>query len=252
MTALRRIAVFLVFVALVGGYYYLQFMDVEILPENFNYRDDFTTLDRDFWYVGEWQTTFKAYDKVDLKNGILTAEITETDRGPFLLSKPLPLEEGDVVTIKRRVKLHYENDRFTGGLAIVQTSDKDLKPFVLDGNWGRSLGDGVALVEYVHNFDEESERPGRDVFRVLSPTWDTDASYGILEPVFDDWFEEELVYDTRSNKISYALNGKEVVINGSPISRENIRVFMHGYGWYTGHYMKVDWFEITIENERLE
>lgn len=247
----RRIIVLVLFIALVGSFYYFQFVHESPEPVQYTFRDDFKGIDRDFWYIGEWETMFQAYDKVSVRNDILTAETTETDRGPFLLTKPIPISEGDVVTIRRRVKLHYANDKFTGGMAIVQTQDEDLKPVVLENNWGRSLGSAVALVEYVHNYDQSSERPGRDIFRVMGPNWKQDDAYAVIEPTYDDWFEEKLVFDTRSNQILYTLGDKEYRVNSVPITAPNIRVFMHAYGAHTGHSMKLDWFDIEVRNMRL-
>ncbi len=80
----RRLIVLILFIALVGTFYYFQFVQAEPEPESYSFRDDFKGIDRDFWYIGgEWQTMFTAYDKVSIKNDILTAEIMETDRGPF-------------------------------------------------------------------------------------------------------------------------------------------------------------------------
>lgn len=248
---LKKILAFVVFISLLISFYYLNFKENLNQDEVvFSYRDDFDDLDRDFWYVGEWQTVAPAYDKVTVKNGILTLQVDETDRGPFLLSKPFPIASGDVLTIKRRVKIHYANDNFTGGFAILQTDDDNLKPQMIENTWGRGLGQAAVLVEYVHNYDESSTRPGRDLFRVLPPTWETDDNYAVVEPIFDDWIEEELTYDTRSNKITYIVNGKEFKVNGLNIDKGYVRIFTHPYGWYTGHYMKMDWIEIKVEDKR--
>jgi len=247
----KKIIVFIIFMGMLSTFYYIQFRDNVVKSDVvFSYRDDFDELDRDFWYLGEWQTMDSVYGEVDIKNGILTLEVTETDRGPFLLSKPFPISSGDVLTIKRRVKIHYSNNNFTGGFAITQTDEKDIKPIFNDYDWARSLGQAAMLVEYVHNYNEDLTRPGRDLFRVLPPTWDTDDNYAVVEPIFDDWFEEEIVYDTRSNKISYKINGKEFKVNGLEIDKANLRLFMHSYGWYTGHYVKIDWLEVKIEDKR--
>ncbi|GKT33965.1 hypothetical protein ADUPG1_007576, partial [Aduncisulcus paluster] len=74
----------------------------------------------------------------------------------------------------------------------------------------------------------------------MGPAWKTENAYAVLEPTYDDWIEEELVFDTRTNQILYKLGGKEYRVNGMPITRPSIRVFMHAYGWHTGHYMKLD------------
>lgn len=247
----KKIIVFIIFMGLLTTFYYVQFKD-KVLKDDvvFSYRDDFDDINRDFWYIGEWQTIEPAYDDVDISNGILTLEVKETDRGPFLLSKPIPISPGDVLTVKRRIKVHYSNNNFTGGFAITQTDETDVKPIFNDQNWSKSLGQAAILVEYVHNYNEELTRPGRDLFRVLPPTWETDDNYAVVEPIFDDWFEETIIYDTRSDKISYIINGNEFKVNGLEIDKPNLRLFMHSYGWYTGHYIKIDWIEIKIEDKR--
>ena len=248
----KKIIAFIIFMGLLGTFYYVQFKE-KIVDDKivFEYRDDFNELNRDFWFLGEWQTMDAIYDKVDIKNGILNLEVKETDRGPFLLSKPFPISKGDVLTVKRRVKIHYSNNNFTGGLAITQTDESDVKPVANDENWARSLGQAAMLVEYVHNYNEKITRPGRDLFRVLPPTWESDDNYAVVEPIFDDWFEEEIIYDTRTNKITYKINGKEFKVNGLEIDKPNLRIFMHSYGWYTDHYVKIDWIEIKVEDKKI-
>lgn len=247
---MKKLVIFMVFILSVAGFYYFQFVEESADVEAFYYYDDFDSLNKEFWYVGEWLTLFDASEKVSIKNGILTIPVNETDRSPFLLSEPIPIQDGDIITIKRRAKMHYGNENFTGGMSVVETDSPAFKPELNSEDWGTSFGNGVVLVEYVHNYDENSQRPGRDIFRVLPPTWKQDHNYAVVDPVFDDWFEEELEIDMRSNKITYSVNGNEVKVNGSPITKDYIRVFMHSYGQYTGHYTKVDWIEISIEHGR--
>lgn len=252
MKFLKKLLVFLIFVGAVGAFYHFQFGGKNIKPQRISYRDDFKNLDRDFWYVGEWETMFKAYDKVKLQNGILTATFKETDRGPFLLSKPIPIKEGDVVTVKRRVKIHYANDKFMGGFALIQTNDTALKPIVHNNDWGKSLGQAIALVEYVHFYSQDTERPGRDIFRVMGPNWKEEDAYVVLEPTFDDWFEESLIFDTRNDEIRYNLGEKTYRVSGQKMDKSSIRVFMHAFGWNTGHSMKLDWVDIQIESTKVK
>ncbi|BEP29852.1 hypothetical protein [Helicovermis profundi] len=248
---IKRIVALLLFIGLIIGFYFYQFNNLNRTKVAFTYEDDFNTINRDFWYVGEWETGFPAYDRVNTKNGILTLEDDETDRGPYLLSKPLPVVAGDVITIERRIKLHYANDHFTGGFALMQTNSDNLKPKIIDNDWVKSLGEGAVLVEYTHNYNKKATRPGRDIFRILPPNWKQDYNYQVTDPIFDDWFEEKLIYDTRNNKITYILNGKEYKVNGVNINKKNIRIFTHSYGWFTGHYMKIDWIKIKIEDKRF-
>lgn len=216
--------------------------------ESYYFRDDFDRLDKAFWYVGEWGTLFEVPEKISFKNGILSAIVTEQDRGPILISTPIKIAEGDVITIKRRARLHFANEHFTGGMSVFETGEESLEPMGQDKRWNRNLGDGLLMVEYVHNASVTSNRPGTHTFRVLPKNWDESVSI-LFEPVFDDWFEEELIYDTRDGEITYKLGDQEKTIKGAAPTKENLRVVLHNYGWYTGHEMKLDWFEIKIVNK---
>ncbi len=239
----------IIFILIVSGVYYFYHLKHN-QHDIISYRDEFHHLDRDFWYVGEWETMFKAYNKVSIKNDVLTATVNTTDRGPFLLSKPIPVKKGDVITVKRRVKLHYGNDKFSGGLAILETYDSNLKPQMVDNGWGVSLGQALALVEYVHFYGEDLERPGNDNFRVLGPNWKKSHSYALMEPTYDEWFEETLIFDTASGEIRYIYNDETYKVESRKLTKPYIKIFMHAYGWNTGHCMKVDWVDIKIENPK--
>jgi hypothetical protein len=243
---LKRLIVFLVFIAFSFGVYEFVIKEKEEPLPSFNYRDDFEKLDRDFWYVGEWQTYYSAYDKAKLNNGILKLEIDEVDKGPILLSKPIAVENGNILTIKRRVKMTYSNDHFTGGMALLETSDEGLIPSALNDEH-TTLGNGLVLVEYVHSFEETSKRPGSNVFRILPRTWEVDDNYELTEPLFGQWFEEELIYDTINKTITYKLDGEVYVVKSQEMLKESIRIYIHGYGYETGHVVEIDWIEISVD-----
>jgi len=246
---MRKFIAFIVFIIAVSSFYYFQFknpLNQQQGEQLFYYEDSCDRLNDDFWFVGEWLTTFDGSQKVDVKNGLLTLPVDDVDRSPFLLSKGIPVKKGDIVTIKRRVKMHYGNEKFTGGLALVQTDAPELQLVTGSEGWSRSLGEAIAVVEYVHNYDETSERPGRHIFRVMSPLWETDNEYALLQPKFDEWFEEELIYDTRNLKVTYKLNNEVVKINTLLLDKPYVKVFMHSYGQFTGHYTKMDNFSIEV------
>jgi len=241
----KRIIVFIVFVAFSFGVYSYVNKEEETLP-TYYYMDEFDSLDRDFWYVGEWQSLYSAYDKAKLNNGILKLEIDEVDQGPILLSKPIEIQNGNILTIKRRVRMTYANDHFTGGLALIETKDEGLIPSAL--NHGNSnLGNAVVLIEYVNSFNESSKRPGSNVFRILPRSWEFENNYELVEPIFNEWFEEEIVYDTVAQTISYKLNEKVYTVKSQAMLEERLRIYMHGYGFETGHIVEIDWIEISID-----
>lgn len=249
MKKIKGLLVVILFIIIVGGSYY--FANVHNKQNtSLSYMDEFNYLDREFWYVGEWQTMFKAYNAVDISNDILSVVVNETDRGAFVLSKPIPVKQGDVITIKRRVKMHYANDKFCGGLAIVETSDSALKPMMIDKEWGKSIGNALALVEYVHFYGDNVNRPGNDTFRVMSPNWERSGQYALMDSIFDEWFEEKLVYDSNKNEMTYSYGNEEITLKSIQLNKPYIRVFMHNYGWNTGHVMKIDWVDINIDNPK--
>lgn len=242
---MKKMIIFLVFIAFCFGVYFTTDDDDVSLP-SFHYVDEFDSLDRDFWYVGEWKSLYSAYDKAKLNNSILKLEIDEVDKGPVLLSKPIEIMNGNVLTIKRRVRMTYANNHFTGGLALIETKDEGLIPSALN-NENTNLGNGIVLIEYVNSFEDDSKRPGRNVFRVLPRSWEFDDNYELVEPIFNEWFEEEIIYDTTEKTITYKLNDKVYSVKSQEMFEERIRIYMHGYGFETGHIVEIDWIEISID-----
>lgn len=227
-----------------GVYYVKSTTDVD--DGTYSFRDDFDELDRDYWYVGEWKTMFAAYEKAKFNNGIIKLEIDEVDKGPFLLSKPIKLENGQVLTIKRRVRLTHTDENFSGGFAIFETSDEGLIPSALNSN-SELIGNGIVLIEYLYGDVSESTRPGSNVFRILPRSWMIDDNYALTDPVYEKWFEEELIYDTGQGIVTYSIDGKPYSVISQEMLEERFRIYMHGYGFGIGHSMEIDWVEISIE-----
>lgn len=247
---MRKLLSFVVFAAIVAGYYFFLYdpVDSKVVLD---YTDNFETLNREFWYLGEWQTKRSKLNEVDIQDNILSLRVREVDRGPFLLSRPIKVEEDYVIKFRRRLKITYANDRFTGGLTMFQTNSDFMAPDY-NMSWEDSFGDAAVLVEYVHDYNEESTRPGRHIFRVLPPTWEAMDSARLIKPIFNEWFEEELIYDTRMNRITYKINGKEYHTGGLKLDKDYIRFFTHAYGADIGHDMEIDWINIKVIDESIE
>jgi hypothetical protein len=247
---MRKLLSFIVFAAIVASYYFFIYdpNDSKIILD---YTDEFETFNREFWYIGQWKTNKSLINDVDISGGILTLKVKETDRGQYLLSKPIKIDKDYVIKFKRRVKIKYANDKFTGGLVMFQTDSLLLNP---DSSkiWENSFGQAAVLVEYVHNYNEDSTRPGRHIFRVLPSTWEVTDSARLIKPIFDEWFEEELIYDMRMNRITYIINGKEYNTSGLKLDKEYIRFFTHSYGWGVGHEMMIDWINIKVIDESID
>lgn len=243
--AVKKIGLIVGIVAIAGAFIFFKQMG-STDKTDFYLMEEFDSLDEEMWYVGEWGTGFPTKKGISVKNGVLTATVTETDKGPFLLSKPIELKSNSLVTIKRRVKLHYGNDQFTGAFSLIQTDQRTVKPQMLDKLWYKNFGESLMLMEYVHSEDKESKRPGNHNFRLLVPDWETTDNYALGDPIFDEWFEETFTFDCNTGRITYTNGGKLMVLKGYRPSESLIRIFMHPYGFYTGHEMKIDWIEIKV------
>lgn len=249
MKALKILFKLLLVVIVIGGGYYVAktgLLNFGKSADN-GFADDFDSMDRERWFVGEWRTNKPAYEKAVFKDGTVTLKIQETDRGPYMLSEVFEVKEPSIITLKRRAMVNYGNDRFTGGMALLQTDRNQFKPSIDENGADMSFGNGIALVEYVHNLDPLTRRPGQDGFRVLMPDWQSDGNYKVLPAVFGEWFDETLIYNTRTGQVVYRLNDKEYTFRGYAMSKKYIRVFMHGYGQGIGHSLKLDRFELQME-----
>lgn len=215
------------------------------------YRFDFDEIDKEFWLVSEWGTYKRAYDLATLENGVL--KLSEDNKGimPFMLSKPLELQSKDVLTVKRKVKISRGNDTFSGGLAFYQTMDLDLVPEKSDGSWFSAMGDGIVLVEYSYDLINTSNRPGRDVIRFLAADWEYNDNYQLIPPIYDKWIEETLIFDMRSNLMTYKLDDKEYKLYSYKLDKNAIRILMHPFGTGIGNAVEIDYIEVTIEDKSI-
>lgn len=243
--AIKKIGIIVGIVAIAGAFFFFKQMGSNDRTD-FYYKDEFDSLNSEMWYVGEWGTGFPKPEKVNIENGILTAKIGETDRGPFILSKPIEIKVNSLITVKRRVKLKYGNNQFTGGFGLYQTEQKTIEPQLIDKEWFKNFGQSLMLMEYVHTSDKKSTRPGNHNFRLLVPDWQATENFAIAKPIFDEWFEETFTFDCGSGRVTYTNGDKMLVLKGYRPNQANFRIFMHPYGFYTGHEMKLDWIEIKV------
>ncbi len=211
--------------------------------------EDFKTLNRDLWYVGQWLTDEPAYDKIKLESETISLPVEIEDEGPYLISRPIKMEEYNVVTIKRRVKVHAGSDYFVGGLGVFQTDSSTMKPGFDEF---RPYGSPVVLVEYAYDYGIDTKRPGDENIRLLAPNWEADDNYALLPPIFDKWFNEELVIDNVQGKVFYTVNERTIEVDSSGIQYPYFRIFMHSFGAYTGHNVMIDNIEITLSKSDIE
>ncbi len=244
----RRLYIFVfVFVVVVSLYY------IGIKPmfkeesQNFFYKDDFAGLNKEFWYAGSMQTNLDTSNQIDIKDGILHLEKNLNGEDIYLLSQPIHLGKKQVLSIKRNLRLDPAKSYFSAGLVVFQTNAKKL-----DINPAEKLPFGTSLfmLEYVKDPTGKSTRPGNNNIRVLPANWQETDTYSLINPIFDTWFKEEVIYDAYTGRIDYKIGDKTYTINGVPLERNNIRIWMHGYGLSAKQRTELD--DITIRVYDLE
>jgi len=214
-------------------------LTIEMEPEGqldttFSYRDDFDSLNKDFWYIvrmgGNWESNVLDYDSVGLNNGEITLLMDKTDDGPIMYSKPLRINKGDIVTIKQKSYIHPANRYFGGGLSIV-SSDNDFSI-----NFDKTLCT-IGHLDYIYQGDWNTF--------VLH---DRTNSENFITPVWNNWVEEELIYNTTTGETTYKV-GDETITGYCEVANEDyIKLKIHSFGWWTRHYTKMDYIDVKIDS----
>lgn len=215
------------------------------------YHFDFSTAEelKEFWLVSKFGSFQSAVDLVDIEDGILTMSTSQSKGTPMLLSRPVDLPPGSVMTVSRRVRLTRNDTMFAGGFALFQTGETELVPAPTDGSWFTSIGDGIVLVEYSYDLMRKQKRPGKDVFRFLASDWEVNDNYKLVNPVYGEWVDEVLIYDTRINRITYKLGEEVYHLNSYAVDKPGIRILMHPYGTGVGNQVEIDFIDIRIEDK---
>ncbi|MEI7672301.1 MAG: putative Ig domain-containing protein, partial [Deltaproteobacteria bacterium] len=211
--------------------------------------DNFDTLNTDNWWLtrgsnndlfGEGQP-FDA-SGVSFANGIATLNADKTDQVGVMYSKPLAVTKGDILTIKRRTYLHPANREYGGTLSVYEVADPALSASKPD-----TFAPLFGLIYY--NFDYRTDL---NLFSLVSggkfPYGPGDYSGGTapqIMPLWNQWFEEEFIYNSGTGDTVYKINGLEKMrTQASPLAQPYLKIMMHSYGWYTGHYLQMDYIAV--------
>jgi len=216
------------------------------VDEEYAYRDEFDSLDTDFWSFLQWVTLQDAQDLVMLREGELFVQATVVDRVPFLLSKPIPVQSGAIVTIERRVRLTYSNQYFDGGMSILGVDSDKVSVSPDPSAWNADIRNHLVRINYLYFFYEPDNKPATDGFVLWAEDPADGTPYIVSSSVFDEWFVERITWNTGTGLVVYEYNGITITGTAKTLDSDYIRIMMHGYGWFTGHIMELDYFEITI------
>lgn len=198
-----------------------------------------------------------------VENGIAKIISAESDKGGRLESTLFSFDLNKAVTIDCRIKVSYSQNLrdkvyFNGyfGLlpktALLPLADADIKNHYMFG------------IKYM-NYDYESKYPNGEIDELRTegfflirdngtPNKKIDYRDGRiskrLEPVWNEWFEQKLVYEPFSGKMSYFINDdlKDVINVGDllKVMEENkLRLEINPSGWWVNHSIEIDYIEIS-------
>lgn len=240
----------IVFVTAVSLYFHFKENGASLSVDSRVYREDFekepllkNEEDKDFWFYADMENDEQISGKKPIKNGKFILKRIEGDKNPYLLSRPIKIKKKQIVKIKRRLKLTPSDKYYSAGLVLFQTPEKRL---IVNNDAKLPYGAALVMVEYVSNVSDESKRPGKKGTRVLTPEWKNDRNFKVLETIFDEFFEEELSYNSSTGEIVYKNPKGEYSYKTSKLSTDMIRIWMHSYGNSSEQSVEIDWVELSV------
>jgi len=183
----------------------------------FIFFDDFETFD-----TNKWSRT----DSVDVyvNNGIMEIHQNVTDKKTWLRSK---IDLPNNLAVESRMKVHAANTYYTGSLRVTNASFSNIYTGV-EYNYYSYKGCQA------HNYNSFYPLPCTIGVK-LSPFWDS------------EWFRESLRYKGDAGSIKLVRNNggeDEAITHTGPLCNESTRLYFSPYGWYTGHYIYIDWIAV--------
>ena len=209
-------------------------------------------LDRSQWFAtrGSWNDHFgegKPFDAsgIAVADGELTLNADQTDQVGVLYSRPVPVPPGSTVIIRRRIFVHTANREFEGALMAYGVADPGLsaaKP---------PMDQSLFYIGY-RNYDYQTDQ---NLFTLADgrvyppgPGKFAGGTAPTTAPLWDQWFNEEVRYNAGTGDTVYSINGQERMrLKARPLDQPYLKLLLHPYGWYTGHYLRMRDFQIAVE-----
>ena len=220
----------------VGGSVTSSVAVLTIVSTNANvlFQDDFsgTTLD-----LLKWSASGTS---VSANNGTATISQARADAGGVLTSIPISFASSGLITIRIRAYVHAQAN---GSGTFVYG--------------GTSLGDGtwqfgakhINITDLFHTWYPNNinaftfgDNDIASTEGVRAGGYGGGNNFGQLGAIWDDWFEEEITLDPETSVVTYAVNGGAQVVGtlSSPMPVGPMNLTFNAFGWWTGHYEKLD------------
>jgi hypothetical protein len=205
---------------------------------------------------------------VSVADGVLRLSVDETDNPGRVYTRFFSVNPTKVLTIKSRVKVSFsrnmKNETYFGGVfGFIQKSD------AIDGLSAHQNSDeenrrftGVRFMNYDSEesfigYEGETlhEMPTEGFFIVKDggrPNARAEYQGGKIskriDPIWDEWFEQQIDYDPVSGHLGYVVNGEkkgEFNVGALNAKDNEIRLLILPWGWWLNHSMEIDYVRVS-------
>ncbi|MDF1553743.1 MAG: PKD domain-containing protein [Deferrisomatales bacterium] len=170
-------------------------------------------------------------NRVAEEGGILKLEQNTTDGGGWAATVWLPLDGDAPLVLTRRALLHNNpSTQFFGSLQVAF----DTLP--------------LAFSVWYANHTYTCDRFGFYIGEAGSYSLCAHPFGGPAPAIWDQWFEEKIVYDPTTGILKYYTDGAlqvEYPVGAAPADATAFAVRIDPYGWSTGHYQQTDDFRVS-------
>jgi hypothetical protein len=209
------------------------------------YKEDFEKELSEDWLFSKYITLEPSPQGVYFEDGNIKLVAEETDRVPIMSSTPYPIDDAKYITINARLKTNFANEYYTGAMGIFFTDSPNKEVELNEESWSSSFGRRPIQVEYVNYLNDSSRRIIDNGFIMYTSSEKEGADVQAFESgVFDEWFDQQLIINMETGEVICTING-ETLTSVIDIPVESyLRIWIHPYGWFTGHEVIVDSIDI--------
>lgn len=194
----------------------------------------FSDIEKSDWFA--WRAKSKNtenWDAIDFDGSTITLKQDYTDNGPNLISVGITPIAGKKIKITRSLflhphRVHGDYEYFVGGINIFSSSNSEKL------NNENMTNDNLCQVRY-YNYEYQGDW---DTFFLQ----DIDNESTYIPSIWDEYFEEVFIYDPETGAATYQVGNNKVRADCKPLKDNFIRINMHTYGWWTGHFTKISKF----------
>ncbi|HRB28764.1 MAG TPA: hypothetical protein PK517_01145 [Nitrosomonas sp.] len=180
-------------------------------------------------------------DTVREEDGILKILTNQTDNGGVLSSTPFKLPEG-VLTLTRKVKLHYGNEFAMPWISLSYRDGLNALNNLFSIYYGQMSYNGAPHQSVYGTFlapgnsSPHSRESGGMTVKGSKPV------------LWNEWFDETITYDRSTGKVRYSGNGMEIEGTAPILPAETpVWLMISAWGWYTGHSHFMDDLEVSSD-----